>query len=96
MLGELFECWSFLVGAFVDGDVLLERRPEERGNISQCGDSKLMGRNWTMTIGLPVEACIIETVGTQSQWDFEMTEGGSLEYVYSFEERGHGTSSGFL
>ena len=49
-----------------------------------------------MTIGLPVEAYIIETVSTQSQWDFEMTEGGSLEYVYSFEGRGHGTSSGFL
>ena len=52
MLGEHFECWSFLVGAPVDGNVISERRPEEREDVSQCGGSRLMGRNWTMTLEL--------------------------------------------
>ena len=53
MLGEQFECWSFLVGASDDGNVVLERRPEGGEDVSQCGDSKRMGRNGTMTTEVP-------------------------------------------
>jgi hypothetical protein len=53
MLGEQFEFWSFLVGASVDGNVVWERLLEGGGDVSQCGDSRWMGRNWTMTTEFP-------------------------------------------